>query len=56
MTLKNIIPKEEHILEAQQIAERIFKNKPQVQLEMLEEVKQHLIKLTNNSADRLERV
>lgn len=56
MSIKDLVSPKEHILEARGIAESIFKNRPEIQLEMLGEVKSHLIKLSNNNTNRIEEI
>ena len=54
MSLKEMMPKTESTIEAQKIAEGIFKKKPEVQIEMLIEIKKHLVKMNRVNADMLE--
>lgn len=48
--------KPEHILEARNMAEAIHKNRPEVQMEMLQEVKAHLIRLKERDVEQLKTV
>lgn len=56
MSIKDVLPKSEATLEAQKIAENIFNKKPEVQREMLTEIKKHLVRLNNNNAEQLQSI
>ncbi len=53
---KMVIPEKDHIIEARSYAEAIHKKKPEVQIEMLREIKAHSIKLVNVTAREIESI
>ncbi len=45
-----------HKVDARAMAETIFNNKPEVQIEMFQEVKEHLIKLKQKSVEEFKTI